>query len=256
MRPQTACRPDPLHRRRGHPSTLGHRPARPVRRPGRRLMQRQTDDLLDLLGVDRRLGAATRPHRGEVLQTILRKPRPPVGYRRRRHLNLAGDPRVREPVASHQQHSRSQHVTMGSGPDRISFSKTDRCSSVTGSAGLAVRIPHPTTKPHLNVRQTTSWKTRSCINSDMPCRYRGVPDSVPSPGWITGRGVPERPGQAREPENLRKLLIEVRHACHGSPVRWRLGRPGRTLRGCVTPLLSPGIGCVTRGRRRSDSASV
>ncbi len=39
--------------------------------------------------------------------------------------------------------------------DRISFSSTDRCSSVIGSAGVAARIPHPTIIPHLNVRHTT-----------------------------------------------------------------------------------------------------
>ena len=43
--------------------------------------------------------------------------------------------------------------------ERISFSSTDRCSSVMGSAGVAARIPHSTSKPHLNVRQSTSSRS-------------------------------------------------------------------------------------------------
>jgi hypothetical protein len=53
---------------------FGHRPAAPVRLPIGFLVQGQADDLLDLLGRDRRLGATPRPHRSEVHKSLLGEP--------------------------------------------------------------------------------------------------------------------------------------------------------------------------------------
>ena len=115
VRLDPTSRPHSLHRRGGHRRPLGHRATRPVRLPRRRLTQREPDDLLDLRGRDRRAPAPTRPDRREVLEPILRKPLPPRPHRHRRDPDLRGDPRVRKPIASHQQHPGALHIPVRRG---------------------------------------------------------------------------------------------------------------------------------------------
>jgi hypothetical protein len=50
-------------------------------------------------------------------------------------------------------------IASGKTPRELRPSTTERCSSVMGSAGVAARIPHPTTNPQLFVRQFTSCTT-------------------------------------------------------------------------------------------------
>ena len=83
-------------------------------------------------GID---GLRPRPGRtlGEVLQPILGEPLAPRRHRRRRHPDLARDPRVREPVRRPSTDAIARCTSRcGAVCERINFSSTDRCSSVTG----------------------------------------------------------------------------------------------------------------------------
>ena len=108
--------PDPLHRLRGHPHLLGHRPARPVRLTLGRGIPCQLDDLVDLGLRDRCLPATTLPDLPELGQPLDREPVPPRRHRRRADPDLRRDPIGRHPVRGHHQGPRSLHLPHGRRP--------------------------------------------------------------------------------------------------------------------------------------------
>ena len=103
VRFEPARGPHPLHRRRGHPSLGGHRPARPVGLAVRRGIPCQVHDLIDLLLRDRGFAAAPGPDLAQLRQALLGEPGPPRPNRYRLHPYLRGDPRVRHTIGRQQQ---------------------------------------------------------------------------------------------------------------------------------------------------------
>src|ERR1019366_2773335 len=144
MRLQPPRGPDPLHRRRRHANTGGHRPATPLRLARRRLMQRQPDDLLDLpAGIDR-----LRPRPGRTLEKSFS---PPSENRSRHAFTVIAATPTSSAILVFAKPSQAINRTharwtsrCGAICERISFSNTARCSSVTRSGAVAERITHPT----------------------------------------------------------------------------------------------------------------
>lgn len=157
---QRARGPDSLHRRGGDPRSCRHRPATPnaSSRAGSRSSVSRTISSTFAAGMD---GLRPRPRRTAAkffspsstnrsgqLATVAAATWTSLAIRVFANPSAAiSDTRVRCT-------SRSDAVG-----ERISFSSTERCSSVTGSPGVGARIPHPT-NDQLIVGQSTSYDGR------------------------------------------------------------------------------------------------